>query len=58
MGFGWYRFPMEAVIDQAGRIVLPKPILTPKPISLPKPIPTPIVIPTPQPILTTKKKSG
>ncbi len=26
MGFRWYRFPMEAVIDQAGRIVLPKPI--------------------------------
>jgi AbrB family looped-hinge helix DNA binding protein len=24
MGFEWYRFPMEAVIDQAGRIVLPK----------------------------------
>jgi AbrB family looped-hinge helix DNA binding protein len=24
MGFNWYRFPMEAVIDQAGRIVLPK----------------------------------
>jgi AbrB family looped-hinge helix DNA binding protein len=26
MGFEWYRFPMEAVVDQAGRIVLPKPI--------------------------------
>jgi AbrB family looped-hinge helix DNA binding protein len=26
MGFRWYRFPMEAVIDQAGRVVLPKPI--------------------------------
>jgi AbrB family looped-hinge helix DNA binding protein len=26
MGFRWYRIPMEAVIDQAGRIVLPKPI--------------------------------
>jgi AbrB family looped-hinge helix DNA binding protein len=26
MGFKWYRFPMEAVIDQAGRIVLPKAI--------------------------------
>ena len=26
LGFRWYRFPMEAVIDQAGRIVLPKPI--------------------------------
>lgn len=25
-GFRWYRFPMEAVIDQAGRVVLPKPI--------------------------------
>ena len=25
-GFRWYRFPMETVIDQAGRIVLPKPI--------------------------------
>jgi AbrB family looped-hinge helix DNA binding protein len=24
MGFGWYYFPMEAVVDQAGRIVLPK----------------------------------
>jgi AbrB family looped-hinge helix DNA binding protein len=24
MGFEWYDFPMEAVIDQAGRIVLPK----------------------------------
>jgi AbrB family looped-hinge helix DNA binding protein len=24
VGFEWYRFPMEAVIDQAGRIVLPK----------------------------------
>ena len=26
LGFRWYRFPMETVIDQAGRIVLPKPI--------------------------------
>lgn len=26
MGFQWYRIPMEAVIDQAGRIVLPKPL--------------------------------
>ena len=26
LGSRWYRFPMEAVIDQAGRIVLPKPI--------------------------------
>jgi AbrB family looped-hinge helix DNA binding protein len=26
LGFEWYRFPMEAVIDQAGRIVLPKAI--------------------------------
>lgn len=26
MGFNWYRFPMEAVVDQAGRIVLPKSI--------------------------------
>jgi AbrB family looped-hinge helix DNA binding protein len=26
MGIQWYRFTMEAVIDQAGRIVLPKPI--------------------------------
>lgn len=26
LGFGWNHFPMEAVIDQAGRIVLPKPI--------------------------------
>jgi len=25
-GLRWYRFPMEAVIDQAGRVVLPKPI--------------------------------
>jgi AbrB family looped-hinge helix DNA binding protein len=24
MGFGWYHIPMEAVVDQAGRIVLPK----------------------------------
>jgi AbrB family looped-hinge helix DNA binding protein len=24
MGSRWYRFPMEAVVDQAGRIVLPK----------------------------------
>ena len=26
LGFEWYRFPMEAVIDQAGRILLPKAI--------------------------------
>lgn len=26
MGFEWYPFPMEAIIDQAGRVVLPKPI--------------------------------
>jgi AbrB family looped-hinge helix DNA binding protein len=26
LGIRWYRFPMETVIDQAGRIVLPKPI--------------------------------
>jgi AbrB family looped-hinge helix DNA binding protein len=26
MGFRWYPFPMEAIIDQAGRVVLPKPI--------------------------------
>jgi AbrB family looped-hinge helix DNA binding protein len=26
LGFRWYSFPMEAVIDQAGRIVLPKAI--------------------------------
>ena len=26
LGSRWYRNPMEAVIDQAGRIVLPKPI--------------------------------
>lgn len=26
VGSRWYRFPMEAVIDRAGRIVLPKPI--------------------------------
>jgi AbrB family looped-hinge helix DNA binding protein len=26
MGSGWYRFPVEAVVDQAGRIVLPKSI--------------------------------
>ncbi len=26
MGLQWYRNPVEAVIDQAGRIVLPKPI--------------------------------
>ena len=26
MGLRWYCFPMEAVIDQAGRVVLPKPI--------------------------------
>jgi AbrB family looped-hinge helix DNA binding protein len=25
-GMRWYRFPMEAVVDQAGRVVLPKPI--------------------------------
>src|SRR5579875_3418749 len=24
LGFGWYRYPVEAVVDQAGRIVLPK----------------------------------
>ena len=24
VGFEWYDFPMEAVVDQAGRIVLPK----------------------------------
>ena len=24
MGFDWYDFPMEAIVDQAGRIVLPK----------------------------------
>jgi AbrB family looped-hinge helix DNA binding protein len=24
VGFEWYAFPMEAVVDQAGRIVLPK----------------------------------
>jgi hypothetical protein len=24
VGFEWYGFPMEAVVDQAGRIVLPK----------------------------------
>lgn len=24
MGSAWYRFPMEGVVDQAGRIVLPK----------------------------------
>ena len=24
MGFDWYHYPMEAVVDQAGRIVLPK----------------------------------
>ena len=24
MGSDWYHFPMEAVVDQAGRIVLPK----------------------------------
>jgi AbrB family looped-hinge helix DNA binding protein len=24
VGFDWYRFPMEAIVDQAGRIVLPK----------------------------------
>jgi AbrB family looped-hinge helix DNA binding protein len=24
MGSGWYDIPMEAVVDQAGRIVLPK----------------------------------
>jgi AbrB family looped-hinge helix DNA binding protein len=26
MGFDWYHIPMEAVVDQAGRIVLPKSI--------------------------------
>ncbi len=26
MGSRWYPFPMEAVIDQAGRVVLPKAI--------------------------------
>lgn len=26
VGNRWYRFPMEAVVDQAGRVVLPKPI--------------------------------
>lgn len=26
MGSEWYRIPMEAVVDQAGRIVLPKSI--------------------------------
>jgi AbrB family looped-hinge helix DNA binding protein len=26
MGFDWYCLPMEAVVDQAGRIVLPKSI--------------------------------
>jgi AbrB family looped-hinge helix DNA binding protein len=26
VGLRWYSFPMEAVIDQAGRIVLPKAI--------------------------------
>ena len=26
LGFDWYHFPMEAIVDQAGRIVLPKPI--------------------------------
>jgi AbrB family looped-hinge helix DNA binding protein len=26
LGIGWYRLPMEAVVDQAGRVVLPKPI--------------------------------
>lgn len=26
MGFNWYRIPMEAIVDQAGRIVLPKSI--------------------------------
>lgn len=26
MGSGWYDNPMEGVVDQAGRIVLPKPI--------------------------------
>jgi AbrB family looped-hinge helix DNA binding protein len=26
LGFEWYYFPMEAVVDQAGRIVLPKSI--------------------------------
>jgi AbrB family looped-hinge helix DNA binding protein len=26
VGFRWYSFPMEAIIDQAGRIVVPKAI--------------------------------
>jgi AbrB family looped-hinge helix DNA binding protein len=26
MGFRWYCFPMEVMVDQAGRVVLPKPI--------------------------------
>lgn len=26
MGSGWYHVPMESVVDQAGRVVLPKPI--------------------------------
>jgi AbrB family looped-hinge helix DNA binding protein len=26
MGFNWYHSPMEAIVDQAGRIVLPKSI--------------------------------
>ena len=26
MGSRWYRFPVEAVVDQAGRVVLPKPL--------------------------------
>jgi len=26
MGSKWYRFPMEAIIDSAGRVVVPKPI--------------------------------
>jgi AbrB family looped-hinge helix DNA binding protein len=26
LGFEWYSFPMEAVIDQAGRILVPKAI--------------------------------
>lgn len=26
MGLRWYPFPMEAVVDQAGRVVLPKSI--------------------------------
>jgi AbrB family looped-hinge helix DNA binding protein len=26
VGFRWYSFPMEAIVDQAGRIVVPKAI--------------------------------